>query len=182
MEKIQSRARGKALCILSKCVKHYRGSSVAINLAGVSVNASYIFDHLRKHGSFDALCKNGTHISKRWEDLERRNKPIKLDAIQVIESFCKSCGAIFIKIPVCHQHGLDLGRSLRENIMSIDAMNAEEMNVKDIETILMKIDRQRCVTVVDTSSDKKPAARIDINELPRKRTKSTESIEHFKFD
>jgi len=102
-----------------------------------------------------------------------------LDAIQVIESFCKSCGAIFIKIPVCHQHGLDLGCSLRENIMSIDAMNAEEMNVKDIETILMKIDRQRCVSVVDTSSDKKPVARIDINEPPRNRTKSTESIEHF---
>ena len=58
-------------------------------------------------------------------------------------------------------------------------MNAEEMNVKDIETILMKIDRQRCVTVVDTSSDKKPAARIDINEPPRKRTKLSESIEHF---
>jgi hypothetical protein len=63
--------------------------------------------------------------------------------------------------------------------MSIDAMNAEEMNVKDIETILMKIDRQRCVTVVDTSSDNKPVARIDINEPPRNRTKSTESIEHF---
>jgi hypothetical protein len=43
----------------------------------------------------------------------------------------------------------------------------------------MKIDRQRCVTVVDTSSDKKPAARIDINEPPRKRTKLSESIEHF---
>jgi len=102
-----------------------------------------------------------------------------LDAIQVIESFCISCGAIVIKIPVGHQHGLDLGRSLGENIMSIDTMNAEEMNVKDIETILMKIDRQRCVTVVDTSSDNKPVARIDINEPPRNRTKSTESIEHF---
>jgi len=114
-----------------------------------------------------------------WDDLDRRNKPIKLDAIQVIESFCQSRGAIVIKIPVGHQHGLDLGRSLGENIMSIDAMNAEEMNVKDFETILMKIDRQRCVTVVDPSSDKKPAVRIDINEPPRKRTKSTESIEQF---
>jgi hypothetical protein len=117
------------------------------------------------------ILKGGTSLSN-WMQFKSLNHFAKVVVVEPSLS----------KIPVGHQHGLDLGRSLGENFISIDAMNAEEMNVKDIKTILMKIDRQRCVTVVDTSSDKKPAARIDINELPRKRTKSTESIEHFKFD
>jgi len=54
---------GKALCALSKCVKYYGGHTVAVNMAGVSVNTHYIFDYLRKHGRFDGLCENGTHIS-----------------------------------------------------------------------------------------------------------------------
>jgi hypothetical protein len=64
-------------------------------------------------------------------------------------------------------------------LLSINAKDVKEMKVKDIETILTKIDRQRCVTAVDTSSETKPAARIDINEPPRKRMKPTETIEHF---
>jgi hypothetical protein len=45
-------------------VKYYGGHTVAVNMAGVSVNTHYIFDYLRKHGRFDGLCENGTHISK----------------------------------------------------------------------------------------------------------------------
>ena len=55
---------GAALCILSKCVKHYGGHTVAINVSGVSVNTHYIFDYLRAHGRFDGLSESGTHISK----------------------------------------------------------------------------------------------------------------------
>jgi hypothetical protein len=60
----EARAIGKALCILSKCVKYYGGNIVAINVAGVSVNAHYIFDILSKDGKFDGLSPVGTHISK----------------------------------------------------------------------------------------------------------------------
>eukprot|EP00984_Skeletonema_dohrnii_P027179 scaffold16649_cov79-Skeletonema_dohrnii-CCMP3373.AAC.3 len=60
----EANAIGAALCILSKCVKHYGGQTVAINVSGVSVNTHYIFEYLRKHGRFDGLCENGTHISK----------------------------------------------------------------------------------------------------------------------
>ena len=59
----EARAIGKALCILSKCVKYYGGNIVAINVAGVSVNAHYIFDILSKDGKFDGLSPVGTHIS-----------------------------------------------------------------------------------------------------------------------
>ena len=59
----EARAIGKALCILSKCVKYYGGNIVAINVAGVSVNAHYIFDILSKDGNFDGLSPVGTHIS-----------------------------------------------------------------------------------------------------------------------
>eukprot|EP00985_Skeletonema_marinoi_P005737 scaffold2491_cov127-Skeletonema_marinoi.AAC.1 len=55
---------GKALCALSKCVKYYGGHTVAVNMAGVSVNTHYLFDYLRAHGRFDGLCEYGTHISK----------------------------------------------------------------------------------------------------------------------
>ena len=55
---------GAALCILSKCVKHYGGRTVAANVAGVSVKAHYIFEYLQAHGSFDGLSDSGTHISK----------------------------------------------------------------------------------------------------------------------
>ena len=55
---------GAALCILSKCVKHYGGRTVAANVAGVSVKAHYIFEYLQAHRSFDGLSNSGTHISK----------------------------------------------------------------------------------------------------------------------
>jgi hypothetical protein len=160
---------------------------------------------LRNHAGGTIDISSPT-FQKWWDVFDSRTNPLKLGVVQVIESFCNSRGAIVVKIRIGEHHGLVLQQchqqvivngvvpcsplakevSLGNRIVSIDAKNVEQMNVKDMETRLSENDRQRCVTVLDTSFETKPAAKpaeiqlpfsSNINEPSQKRMKPTEANE-----